>query len=263
MDIDALRRSISGDIGADLHYLPEVGSTNRWLRDRPIGSIKHGTAIVTDYQSQGRGRQGRIWHAPSGSSLLLSIALAWPPDIALAQSVMMAALAAKDALRRETGLQFELKWPNDLLLNGKKVCGILAESGNYMSPGFIIVGIGVNCNFDVAEIPVVLAGATTLQTESGRPVERERLAAELFRQLEVWYRSLNEYPDMVFTAWSSCLDLEDQIVVIEDASGVWEAVVTALQPDGALRVRKHNGETRLVYAANVSVRKQPRGFTTP
>src|SRR5947209_7272454 len=115
LDMDAIRTRITGDVGSRLLYFPEIGSTNAELLRLPHGQMTHGLIAITDYQSAGRGRMERTWVAPRASSLLFSVALDWPADIPVAQSVMLAALAVGDALQAVAGLASQLKWPNDVL----------------------------------------------------------------------------------------------------------------------------------------------------
>lgn len=262
LDIAAIGIERTGTIGRQLVYLPEVDSTNRVLRERAADAPQHGSVVITDFQTGGKGRLGRAWFAPPMSSVLLSVALGWPAQIPLSRCVMLAALATRDAIADATGLRGRLKWPNDILIDGKKVCGILAESGNGLPPGILICGIGINVNFVPSRVAGVPSTATSLACELQRPVARESLVTSLFKRLEVWYRILIEEPLAVFTAWSSALQLKGRTITVEDASGVWEGVVRAPREDGALLVRKADGSSHLVYAATVSVRGEVGDFTT-
>jgi BirA family biotin operon repressor/biotin-[acetyl-CoA-carboxylase] ligase len=245
-------------IGSDLRYFPQVDSTNRVARDLPPGSWKSGTVILTDYQRAGRGRRDRTWLAPAGTSLLLSVLLEAPARALPADSTMMAALATADAIRDCTGLDPALKWPNDLLLCGCKVCGILTEHAVQNGINRLIVGIGINVNFDPTVIPNLPPRVTSLQCELGQTVNREGLLAGLFKSLDLWYGYLTWDPDSVYAAWAGRLETVANSVVVSDASGSFSGRATGVRRDGALLVRDDEGETHVVYAADVSVRQLER-----
>lgn len=257
--LDDIRRAVHTVIGSDLRYLPVVDSTNRFLRDLPEGERHHGIAALAEFQIQGRGRGRRQWSAPPGSSVLLSILLRWPEGAPLPQAVMLTCLAVMDALADVTELVPGLKWPNDVLLNGRKVCGILAESAP-SAAGYVVVGIGLNVNFDPGTVEAIPPGATSVLCETGGPASRETLTLALFRALDMWYGSLTEDPERVFTEWAGRLGVAGRPVIIHDTSGPWEGTAAGVRPDGGLLVRTGDGEDRLVYAADVSMR-QPEDFT--
>lgn len=249
-------------IGSDLRYFPAVDSSNRVARELPPGSWRTGTVIVTDYQEAGRGRQDRAWLAPPGSSLLLSLIIEPTAPVPPGETVMIAALAVGDAIEKETGLQTQLKWPNDVLIDGRKVCGILAEQSDQGAVKRLIVGFGINVNFDPSEVAGLPGSATSLRKELGSSVNREGLLAGLFKSLDMWYRYLRRDPDGVFSAWTARLATIGKPVAVTDVSDTWHGFATGVQRDGALLVRDDKGETHVVYAADVTVR-QLEGFTSP
>jgi BirA family biotin operon repressor/biotin-[acetyl-CoA-carboxylase] ligase len=261
LDVAAIRAAVRcGAIGSDLRYLPSIDSTNRLARDLRDGSWRHGTVILADYQRAGRGRRDRSWMAPPGSSLLLSILLRATPDVRLTDAVAVAALAACDAIRDVTGLQAPVKWPNDILVDGRKVCGILAELATRPGAAKLIVGLGMNVNFDPSDVPDLPPATTSLQQASGRTVSREELAAALFNGFDLWYGYLTREPETVFGAWASRLDTIGRPVLVSDIRGTWQGMATGVQRDGALLVRDSEGTTHGIYAADISVR-QLEGFT--
>lgn len=241
-------------IGSELRYFPEVDSTNRLAAELAPGHWRSGTILLTDFQTGGRGRRGRRWIAPAGTSLLLSLFLDLGGLPAPPEAMMMAALAVADAVSEHTSLNCDLKWPNDVLVCGRKCCGVLAE---YLGtePGRLIIGIGINVNFDpqIAGLPRT---ATTLSAQTGHPVSREDLAIRLCKWLDLWYRSFTVSPDDVFVAWASRLDIVDRSVQVSDSDGSWSGVVTAVRRDGALTARRDDGVVRTLYAADVSVRTE-------
>jgi BirA family biotin operon repressor/biotin-[acetyl-CoA-carboxylase] ligase len=263
LDIDCVRRGVRGSIGRQLIYVSETGSTNADMLSLPPQQKTHGTIFVTDFQTCGRGRLNRVWTAPPGSSLLLSVLLDWPGDVPLTQSVMLAALSVQDAIRAQTGLRPTLKWPNDVLLRGKKVCGILGESARSPDQSKVVLGIGVNVNVDPAQVPGLPDSATSVAMAFGAPVPRESVLLALVDAMEMWYRCLTGRPTAVFATWSSRLELAGKPVTIRDMTGDWDATALSVQPDGGLLVRTRDGQEELVFAADVSLRyPPPGGFTT-
>lgn len=255
LDIDRIRSATKDfTIGRYIVYVPAVDSTNRLAREL---DITDGGAVITDYQEAGRGRRGRSWSAPPNSSLLLSVILPIAAGALQGDVVTVAALAVADAIRSETGLAVDLKWPNDILSRGRKVCGILAERDSASER--IVVGIGLNVNFIPDPGDPLFTSATTLQSELGRVIDRESLAIALFSFLNLWYRMLTERADTVHATWSARLAIVGRSLEVHDVSGVWSGVAVALQRDGALLVRDECGEMRTLYAADVSIRTADAG----
>jgi BirA family biotin operon repressor/biotin-[acetyl-CoA-carboxylase] ligase len=235
-------------------YFPETGSTNAELLRLAPDRLTHGMIAITDHQTAGRGRMARTWSAPPASSLLFSVALRWPHDVPLPQSVMLASLAVADTLGAHLGLVTEVKWPNDALVNGRKICGILGESAVTREGRMVVLGIGLNVNFDPADVPEIPSGATSLARVLGRPIVREDVFLALIENLDMWYRGLTRDRGAVFAAWSLRLDLSDKPVSVHDSGGSWNGTAVTVRPDGGLVVREENGRERLVYAADVSLR---------
>jgi BirA family transcriptional regulator, biotin operon repressor / biotin---[acetyl-CoA-carboxylase] ligase len=254
LDIERICREISAlATPYSFSYFEQVDSTNRVAAMLPVSSFKPGTVIVTDHQSAGRGRSGRAWMAPPRTGLLMSVVLEAPP--VPGDALLAVALAVVDALR-SLGAQPEIKWPNDILIRGRKVCGILAESVARDQRPYVIVGCGIN----VLAHPD-LPGAGSVAEELGRPVDRTELAIEVFKCLDLWYRSLSERADGVFAAWLERLQTIGQEVVVSEMGGIWTGTATGVERDGGLQVRRADGSVRTVLAADVSIRSA-EDFTT-
>jgi BirA family biotin operon repressor/biotin-[acetyl-CoA-carboxylase] ligase len=182
--------------GIILHRLDSVTSTNDAARALARVGAEHGTAVVAEEQTRGRGTKGRSWHSPRGRGLYVSFILRWNDPEEFGGSFpllpLAAGLAAADAVLDSAGVSPGLKWPNDLVWEKKKLGGILTESVfRDKGPGFAVVGIGVNVNHAAVDFPGDLAGtATSLLLITGRPTDRERLLSGLCRSLESWYNSL-------------------------------------------------------------------------
>jgi BirA family transcriptional regulator, biotin operon repressor / biotin---[acetyl-CoA-carboxylase] ligase len=172
---------LKGRLGRPYRFVEECASTQRLLS----GEEAEGTTVATDFQTQGRGRLGRRWEAPARRALLFSLLLRPRPPMALWPELsLVAGEAVAAALRAEAGVAAELSHPNDVLVAGRKVAGILAEA----SVGRVALGIGVNVNQTAEELPVDMSKpATSLRVETGREWPRTRLLAAILTELERGY----------------------------------------------------------------------------
>jgi BirA family biotin operon repressor/biotin-[acetyl-CoA-carboxylase] ligase len=178
---------LRGRFGRDYRFVERCPSTQRLVgEDDP-----EGTVAVAEEQTEGRGRLGRQWHAPAGTSILVSVLLRPPvPTERLPELTPVVAQACADAIGRVTGLEPTVKEPNDVLISGRKVAGILGEA----RAGHVVLGVGVNVNVPLAQLPERSEiPATSLSEETGRHVPRAPLLAELLARLEshylVWVQS--------------------------------------------------------------------------
>jgi BirA family transcriptional regulator, biotin operon repressor / biotin---[acetyl-CoA-carboxylase] ligase len=172
---------LTGRFGSVYRYSEKTPSTQRMLGPRDL----EGTVAVADEQTEGRGRLGRSWHAPAGTALLFSTLLipAVEPS-RLPELSLVAGNAVAEAIASTTGLDPKIKFPNDILIGGRKVAGILAES----SEGRVVLGIGVNANQEEAELPAdAQTEPTSLRLELGRRVDRAELLARILARLEPAY----------------------------------------------------------------------------
>jgi BirA family transcriptional regulator, biotin operon repressor / biotin---[acetyl-CoA-carboxylase] ligase len=180
---EAVSPLLRGRFGRDYRYVESCPSTQRLVG----AEDEEGAVAVAEEQTEGRGRLGRRWHAPAGTSILCSILLrpAAPPE-RLPELTLVAARACADAVTRLTGLAATVKEPNDVLIGGRKAAGILGETRE----GYVVLGIGINVNVAASELPRrVEIPATSLLEESGGRVLRAPLLAELLERLEYGYRT--------------------------------------------------------------------------
>ncbi len=179
----------------DVRWLPSTGSTNRHLLEMARADAPEGTVVVADHQDSGRGRLGRVWVAPPGSSLLVSVLLR--PELPLERLHLLTAimaLAAADACQAEAGVEAGLKWPNDLVVGPRKLGGILAET-HLEGPRAraVVVGLGLNVNWGERMDDSELADeAVALDHLAGHEVDRVQLLVALLTNLEDRYRALAE-----------------------------------------------------------------------
>jgi BirA family biotin operon repressor/biotin-[acetyl-CoA-carboxylase] ligase len=180
-------------VGQTVYYWPAVGSTNDELKRLADEGAPEGTLAIADEQTAGRGRMGRTWVAPAGSSLLMSLLFRpdWLAPAQAQQITMLCALAAADAVAEVAGAQPGLKWPNDLLLDGKKLAGVLTElsfTGDRLA--WAVVGVGLNVNADFAGQPELADTAISLSMAVGRPVARLGLLHAYLAGVEARYDAL-------------------------------------------------------------------------
>jgi BirA family biotin operon repressor/biotin-[acetyl-CoA-carboxylase] ligase len=243
-------------MGRQVIYLPEVGSTNEEARRRAEAGAPEGTLVITDYQTAGRGRQSRRWEAPRGCCLLLS--LVFRPDLdphQLQRLTMVCGLAAAAAIETQTGLAVGLKWPNDLVVEGAKVGGLLTElglSGNRVD--YVVVGLGVNVNLDPQQLPAeLLVPATSLSQVLGRSVSRLGLLRAFLSEVEARYFALRA-GDLPTSEWMERLVTLGQRVQVSGAGRTLAGLAEGVNADGALLVRLPDGQLETVLAGDVTLR---------
>jgi BirA family biotin operon repressor/biotin-[acetyl-CoA-carboxylase] ligase len=227
-------------------------STNTELAQRASEGAAEGLAIVADEQTAGRGRLQRAWSSPKGAGLYFSVLLRptipqnyWP------LITFMAALAVGDAVREASGVQTDIKWPNDLLSGERKICGILAEAIDTPVGRAVILGIGINLT-ENAFPPELANVATSVAQATGRPPDREQILAALLDALSHWYSRLDE-PGQIVDAWSNRSSYTiGKLVQVSNGDAVWQGTTCGVEPDGALRLRTTSGEIKLVRAGDVN-----------
>ena len=249
MDVTSLRQRLAGTAFADLTWVSETGSTNTDLLEAARGGAPSGTVLVTDHQSAGRGRRGRGWEDPPGSSLLVSVLLrpgpTVPPDGAHVLT-MATALSVADAAADVAGLVVDIKWPNDLVVDGdgpagyRKVAGILAES--IVTGGAIdavVVGCGLNVNWPpAASLPAELAErATALNHLAGRDLDRSELLAAWLEHLDRrWLAILGGQGDTVVDEYRRRLATLGREVLVESTDRTIRGRASDVLADGRLVV---------------------------
>jgi BirA family biotin operon repressor/biotin-[acetyl-CoA-carboxylase] ligase len=242
-------------LGKRLHLLQEVDSTNTWAIKEALKGAEEGEVFLAEAQTQGKGRMGRKWFSPKGKNIYLSLILKpeMPP-----QRVPLLNLGASLALAyvlEKLGLEPELKWPNDVLLRGKKVCGILSEAyAEADKVNFVVLGIGLNVNTKKEDFPEELRdSATSLLIETGKEFSRNHLVKEILQELEGVYFLLKENPGEVLSKWCSYAKVEGKMVEVESFGELIEGVAEGIDEEGALLVKTERGIKRVV-AGDVKVK---------
>jgi BirA family transcriptional regulator, biotin operon repressor / biotin---[acetyl-CoA-carboxylase] ligase len=236
-----------------LHYF-KTDSTNRIAMEMAARDAAHGTVVVAEEQTAGRGRLGRVWYSEKSSGIYVSIILR--PTLAPAAAPMltlMAGLAAHGAIRWVTGLTGDIRWPNDVLINGRKVCGILTEMNAEIDRVYaVVLGIGINANH--REMPEELESiATSLRIETGKPVARGLLLTSLLKELERCYQLfMQEGSEAIVARWSAASSFaQGKKVRVMTGTGEYQAVTAGLDPRGTLRVRRSDGREELLIAGEI------------
>ncbi|MHC1760241.1 MAG: biotin--[acetyl-CoA-carboxylase] ligase [Negativicutes bacterium] len=244
-------------LGRELYYFSKIGSTNDEAKKRAVASCPEGTLVITETQLGGRGRLSRGWFSPIGKGIWFSVVLRPPfPPQEAPKCTLMAAVAINRAIRELTGIPCGIKWPNDILCNGRKLVGILTEMSAEMDAiNHIVIGMGINVNIEAAEIPTELKEtATSVLMESGATVSRIDLFIKVLECLEELYLLVkNEGFAAVLSAWrQESITLGRMVnVIAPDKSFAGKAV--DIDADGALLVETDQGMER-VLAGDVSIR---------
>lgn len=247
-----------------LRYFDSIDSTmdeaQRWLFTASDPQTLHGAVVIADEQRRGRGRLGRVWHTPPGVALALSVILIPPPD-ALHQVTMLGALAICDLLdglsadslptahRPQTGI----KWANDVLLNGRKVSGILSEAlWSHDDDRLLGVVLGMGVNVRVAfDDPALSAKATSIEPEYGQIFQRADLLARLLHHLDGWAAQLGSA--RLFEVWHRRLVTLGQRVTITLPDGAVSGVAEAVEPSGALWIRMDDSTRQRIIAGDLDM----------
>ncbi len=250
LDLAALRHGLAGArLGQPLIYLPAVDSTNTYASALAREGAAEGTLVTTDHQTAGRGRVGRVWKALPNQQLALSVILrpTFPPHFL----VMASALAVAQAVEAVTGARPEIKWPNDVLLTGRKVCGILIETGD----GAATLGMGVNVNGSLDDDPELAPRATTLAAVVGHALSREALAAEIILRLDARYDELLTggvtARQKLRAAWRDRLAPLGRRATIRQRATTLEGLAEDVDDDGALLLRLDDGRLATVLWGDV------------
>lgn len=257
----ACRADRLGGFASRVVWYESVSSTNDVADRAATAGADHGTVVAAEAQEAGRGRMGRSWHSPPGSGLYVSVVLrpaelvgagGADPLAAASWITLTAGVALADALRRSTGLPADIKWPNDLVVGPRKVCGVLAEASTLGGDlRHVILGFGINV-LASAYPPEIADRATSVEAELGRAADRAAVFAESLASLAERLRQLsNRGFSAILSDWRAMSPTSAGSRVTVLSSGAWvEAVTAGIDGDGALLVSV-GGATRRVVAGEV------------
>ncbi|SHJ94444.1 biotin--[acetyl-CoA-carboxylase] ligase [Hespellia stercorisuis] len=243
--------------GREIAYFEETDSTNTQAKKLGDAGAPHGTLAVADKQCAGKGRRGRGWDSPSGSGIFMSILLR--PDMEPSKAPMLTlvmAVSVAQAVCETEGVDTLIKWPNDIVVNGKKVCGILTEMSTEVDfINHVVIGVGINVN--TGAFPEEIAQkATSLRLEMGHPVKRSPLIASVMHFFEVNYEQFQKVGNLSFLqeTYNRMLVNRDRDVRILAPGNEYNAHAIGINEQGELLVRRGDGRTEAVYSGEVSVR---------
>ena len=244
-------------LGKKLVYKETTDSTNADIRRMAEEGAKQGLLVVADGQTNGKGRRGRAWESKKGTNLYFSVLLKpeFAPDKA-SMITLVAAYSVAKAIVKNTGLDAKIKWPNDIVVNGKKVCGILTEMNlerDYIH--HIVVGIGINTNEEEFS-EEIKEMATSLKRESGRLISRATLLCDILSQFEMDYKAFVQASNLqpFVEEYNKILVNKGALVKVLDPKGEFTGIAGGIDEEGMLLVFKENGQIERVYAGEVSVR---------
>lgn len=245
-------------VGKTIFSFDEVGSTNEVAFELASKGAPEGTVVIADSQSKGRGRLKRKWISPPGENLYMSVI--FRPSISSRESPIMtlvAAVALTETLNKQ-GSDAEVKWPNDILINKRKIAGILSQmQSTGEDVDFVVVGIGANLNMTREEIENEMGGevaeiATSLQEALGHEVDRVKLIANLIEQIELWYKKLlRDGTSVVIKGWMERWRAVNSKVLVKCNGETIQGIATGVDENGHLIVEKDDGRTEKVVAGDV------------
>ncbi len=241
-------------IGRQIFIYDTVSSTNT-VALKLAENTSEGTVVLADFQEKGRGRLGRNWVSPPGVNLSMSVILkpeVEPKDITLI--TIMSAVACADALRRTTGLKIAIKWPNDLIIHGRKLGGILTEIRTGSTGTlFAVVGIGINLNTDLHEFPQDIRDiATSIKNETGKMFSREEITAEILNEMDRWYIVLKQMDrKRLLGKWKELSSTLGKQVMVSTVNETLTGLAEAIDDEGMLILRLFSGQTKRISSGDL------------
>lgn len=244
-------------LARNLFFYEETGSTNDDIKKMASEGAPNGTLVVADRQTAGRGRRGRTWISPAGESIYMSLLLRprCMPNQASALTLVMA-LAVTEAMEELASGRSGIKWPNDIVMNGKKVCGILTEMGlNQTAIDYVVIGVGINVSQRFFEEEIA-ATATSIDLELGEKIDRTELIGRILYYFEQEYAEFEKMFDLttLVERYNQYLLNRDRQVRVLDPKGEYEGLALGINSQGELLIKCQSGDITEVYAGEVSVR---------
>lgn len=246
-------------IGQEIHHLAEATSTNDIAKELAAKGAEEGTIVISETQTLGRGRLSREWASPEGG-IWFSIILrpqVTPKDAS--KLTFVAAVAVARVIIEMFNLRAEIKWPNDVLIGGNKVCGILTETstkGDVVD--FVVVGIGINANVSLDSFPESLRNClTSLKEELKEEIERERFLRALLEELERYYTIfMRKNFDLILEEWRNLAGFLGQYVEVVSFDEKIRGRAVDVDQNGALMIKLRNGTVKKVMSGDVTVQKR-------
>ncbi|MBA2173899.1 biotin--[acetyl-CoA-carboxylase] ligase [Halobacillus locisalis] len=242
-------------IGQQLYHYDQVESTQDIVHQMAKQGKPHGTVVIADEQVKGKGRMAREWHSPQGKGIWMSILLRPPlPPVQAPQITLLTATVLAEMVAAESTLDPQIKWPNDILVNHKKVSGILTEmQAEQDRIQYIVLGIGMNVNQDAVDLPPAIAHkASSLKEESGMEWNIQRTIQSILRTFETTYdQFIDKGFEQVKAKWEHYGYRIGERVTISTMRDTWEATLIGIESDGALRAKRDYGKVEKLYSAEI------------
>ncbi|MEW6419574.1 MAG: biotin--[acetyl-CoA-carboxylase] ligase [Nitrospirota bacterium] len=257
MKTEDIKAKIRGDIGREILFHEIIDSTNTIAAGLAKKGAAEGLVVLADCQEKGRGRLGRGWVSPPGVNIYMSIILR--PKIGHEEATLitiMAAVGCATALRRITGLNVTIKWPNDLMVTNKKIGGILTElKTDPHQIIFAIMGIGINVNIDIDAFPDdVRRIATSAKNETGILYSRSEIIAEILNEIDHWYRILHESDrKTLLPEWREITSTLGREVKVTVGKETFTGLAESLDDKGLLILRLSTGEIKRINAGDLTI----------
>jgi BirA family biotin operon repressor/biotin-[acetyl-CoA-carboxylase] ligase len=257
MDENSLKKLLAGIPVPEIRYFSTIGSTNDEAIKWALNGAPDGSMVIADFQASGRGRMGRKWITQPGSSLAFSLVLHPSPRELKNFSLLslLAGIALCQVMKNEYGLESMIKWPNDVLISSRKVCGILVES-NWLGDQVqgVIIGIGINVlQGSVPSDENLLFPATSIEAEIGYSIEREKILASFMREFFNWRPQLGS-KEFLSTYEKNLAFMHQQVVIVQPEQAPIQGSILGISSKGDLRLDAGNKEILLIKAGDVHVR---------
>ncbi|MGC8554322.1 MAG: biotin--[acetyl-CoA-carboxylase] ligase [Candidatus Acidulodesulfobacterium sp.] len=264
IDIFEIKKKLKGSfIGKNLYYEQKVDSTNTLARDLASKGVKNGSVVIADFQEKGRGRNGKFWTSPCACNIYMSIILKpkITPENAQGMTIL-AAVSAADAIVETASLNPQIKWPNDLLINSKKVCGILTEMATQnMTIEYIIVGIGMNVNIAESDMDDNIKDiATSLLIESKKNngsialIDRNTLIASILNKFDKYYEMfLSTGLSPILTSYQKYFGMMGKTVEINVKDKKVSGQVVGIDSKGALLLKTGENELEKIVSGEIYI----------
>ncbi len=255
LDADFIKANLGTiRIGNRIVIYKSTSSTNDIAAEYAKGGRKNdGLVIFAEYQAAGRGRRANKWLSPAGKSILCSILL-YEPDIKPDALILACAVAAAETIGRCGKTDAKIKWPNDILLNDKKVAGILVEGISVKKQKFFIIGIGINCHQKKKDFPDELSRtATSIDVQSGTVCDRNRIAKRLLVNLDHCLAIELKNPDEIVEKWRSQSILLGKHITVEHNGREFTGNCIGIEPTEGLIVQLERGGVRIFDAASTTI----------
>jgi BirA family biotin operon repressor/biotin-[acetyl-CoA-carboxylase] ligase len=239
--------------GKRVHYLASTGSTMDVARDLAIHGAEAGTVVIAGTQKSGRGRSGRTWFSPEGSLAISIIVRPAPDEMHLLPAVSSLAVFF---MLKELGIRAKIKWPNDVLIAGKKVCGILIES--QLGSGdliYSVIGIGINVDFDVSRFPEIAEIATSVSAHITDKKAVKEIAIKLLSEFESIYDKITDAA-LIRELWLTNMETIGRRVQVNMSNHIEEGIAETIDKTGNLILRRRDNTVLTVVAGDVTLLKQ-------